>query len=126
MVIMYADKVTDSMQRTIDETNRRREKQMAYNSANNIVPTPLRKSKKDIIEQSAVIGKGSAKPYESEEELNIAADPVVAYMNKEQLQKALQKARKDMEKAAKELDFNEAARLRDEMYDLQKRIKEAY
>lgn len=124
-VIMYADKITDSMRRSIDETNRRREKQIAYNTANNIIPRQIIKSMTSIIGQTAVAsasGKAS-KAYIERQELSIAADPVVKYMSKEQLEKAVIQARKAMEKAAKELDFIEAARLRDEMFALQEMLK---
>ncbi|MCL2511361.1 MAG: UvrB/UvrC motif-containing protein, partial [Bacteroidales bacterium] len=124
-VVFYADKITDSMQRTIDETNRRREKQIKYNETHGITPTQIVKSVKNVLQQTAVIDKsGKGKPYlEYEEDAAaiIAADPVVAYMTKEQIQKALQKVRKEMEVAVKEMDFVEAARLRDEMFALQKK-----
>ncbi len=124
-VIMYADKITESMRRSIDETNRRREKQIAYNAANNIIPRQIVKSMTSIIGQTAVAsasGKAS-KAYIEQEALSIAADPVVKYMSKEQLEKAVIQARKAMEKAAKELDFIEAARMRDEMFALQEMLK---
>jgi excinuclease ABC subunit B len=122
---MYADKITESMRRSIDETNRRREKQIAYNAANNIIPRQIVKSMTSIIGQTAVAsasGKAS-KAYIEQEALSIAADPVVKYMSKEQLEKAVIQARKAMEKAAKELDFIEAARMRDEMFALQEMLK---
>lgn len=123
-VIMYADKITKSMQQTIDETNRRREKQMAYNIANNITPTPLHKTREQIIAQSKVIGKidpyKEAKPYIEPVGLNIAADPVISYMSVDQLKKNIQLLRKQMEAAAKEMDFKEAARFRDEMQAMEK------
>jgi len=124
-VIMYADKITDSMRRSIDETNRRREKQIAYNTANNIIPRQIIKSMTSIIGQTAVASASgkTSKAYIEQEELSIAADPVVKYMSKEQLEKAVIQARKAMEKAAKELDFIEAARLRDEMFALQEILK---
>jgi excinuclease ABC subunit B len=122
-VIMYADVITDSMQRTIDETNRRREKQIAYNVAHGMTPQPLKKSIETILMQTAVAGsKQEAKPYIEKEEISLAADPVVQYMSKDQLEKAIEKTKKSMEKAAKELDFIEAARLRDEMYELKKQL----
>ncbi len=122
-VIMYADKITDSMKRTIDETERRRKKQIAYNFDNGLVPTALNKSKASIMGQTTVIvdAKGNlARPYVENEEINYAADPVVQYMSKEELQKAITKTRKAMDAAAKAFDFVEAARLRDEMFGLEK------
>jgi excinuclease ABC subunit B len=122
-VIMYADKVTDSMKRTIDETERRRKKQIAYNLEHGLVPTSLNKSKASILGASTVVvdAKGNlARPYIESEQINYAADPVVQYMSKEELQKAINKTRKAMEAAAKEFDFAEAARLRDEMFALEK------
>jgi len=122
-VIMYADKMTDSMKRTIDETERRRQKQIAYNIEHNAVPTALNKSKASIMGQTAVVvdAKGNlARPYVEQEQISYAADPVVQYMSKEQLQKAIHKTRKAMEMAAKEFDFAEASRLRDEMFALEK------
>ncbi|MCZ2139787.1 MAG: excinuclease ABC subunit UvrB [Bacteroidia bacterium] len=125
-VIMYADKITDSMKRTIDETNRRREKQIAYNLANGITPKTVIKNKDEILKQTSVadiLGK-TEHYYIEPEEADVAADPVVQYMTKDQLNKAIAETEKRMKKAAKELDFMEAARLRDEMYALQKRITE--
>lgn len=126
-VIMYADKMTDSMQRTIDETNRRREKQMAYNTLHGIVPKTVRKNKDEILKQTSVAdaktGSSDQYFYVEPEEINIAADPVVQYMSKEQLQKVIDETQKRMLKAAKEMDFMEAARLRDEMFALQKQLE---
>ena len=121
-VIMYADKITNSMQRTIDETNRRREKQLLYNQKHNITPTPIKKSTESILGQTAVADskKTKQKSYIENESTSIAADPVVRYMSKDQLQKAIKKHKKSIEKAAKELDFIEASQLRDELYELQK------
>ncbi len=122
-VIMYADKITGSMQRTIDETERRRKKQIAYNFDHGLVPTALNKTKASIMGQTTVIvdAKGElARPYIESEEINYAADPVVQYMSKEELQKAINRTRKAMDAAAKEFDFAEAARLRDEMFALEK------
>ena len=125
-VIMYADKMTGSMQRTIDETERRRQIQISYNISNNIIPTALNKSKESILGQTAVVvdskGKLSRK-YVENKKTNYAADPVVQYMNKEELQKAISKTRKLMDIAAKAFDFLEAARLRDEMFALEKMLK---
>jgi excinuclease ABC subunit B len=124
---MYADKITASMKRTIDETERRRQKQIAYNIANNLVPTALNKSRASIMGQTTVIvdSKGNlARPYIENEQINYAADPVVQYMTKDELQKAINKTRKAMEVAAKAFDFAEAARLRDEMFALEKIFSE--
>ena len=118
-VIMYADKITVSMQQTIDETARRRAKQMAYNQKNNIVPQALNKTKEGIYRQSAVAGIRN-NVYVEKEEIDIAADPVVQYMSSEALSKAIAAARKNMENAAKELDFITAARFRDELFQLEK------
>jgi excinuclease ABC subunit B len=124
-VIMYADKITDSMDRTISETNRRREKQMQYNIEHNITPTQITKSHDSIFaKRSGGEGTASSRAYVENESMNLAADPVVQYMSKEQLQKSIAQTRKNMEKAAKELDFMEAARLRDELFALEKLLKE--
>lgn len=118
-VIMYADKITGSMQRTIDETNRRREKQLAYNEANNITPTQIKKAFKSILggekEQKTTYYAGPT--YTS-----VAADPIVKYMDNKALEKAILQTRKKMEEAASKLDFIEAAKLRDEMFELEKML----
>ena len=115
-VIMYADQITESMQMAIDETNRRRKVQMDYNLANNITPKTVLKSKDSILGQTKVAdSKKSVKQYYIEdEEKSLAADPVTAYLSKDELTKLADRTRKAMEKAAKELEFMEAARLRDE------------
>lgn len=125
-VIMYADKVTQSMQESIDETNRRRSIQMAYNEKHGIVPKTVRKSKEAIMSQTSVAdSKKNKKNYYAEsEEHSVAADPVVAYMGKPALEKMITKTQKSMEKAAKELDFIEAARLRDELNELKSLLEE--
>ena len=121
-VIMYADKITDSMQIAIDETNRRRLMQMDYNKEHGIVPRGLRKSKEAILDQTSVADskKGQKKYYTEPTEQSLAADPVVAYMDTEGLDKMIKETQRKMEKAAKELDFIEAARYRDEMQELKK------
>ncbi|HNX56566.1 MAG TPA: excinuclease ABC subunit UvrB, partial [Prolixibacteraceae bacterium] len=122
MVIMYADKITDSMQRTIDSTNYRREKQLKYNEENNITPTAIVKATREIVGYGSSGSKGKA--YSEAETTNLAADPVVQYMSVPALEKAIAKLKKEMEAAAKELDFYEAARLRDEMFKFQEILKE--
>ena len=125
MVIMYADKVTNSMKQAIDETNRRRSIQTQYNKEHGITPVSVKKDKSEILRQTGVADKKKgAKKYYIEEEQSIAADPVVSYMSKEQLQKLANETRRKMEKAAKDLDFMEAAKLRDELLEVEKLIKE--
>jgi len=125
LVIMYADTVTDSMQNAIDETNRRRSIQMAYNEEHGITPITIAKSKDAILQQTNVADrKQKNQKYYIEEEQSVAADPVVAYMDKPALQKMIDKTQKGMEKAAKELNFMEAAKLRDELIELQDLLKE--
>ena len=125
-VIMYADTITGSMQTAIDETTRRRARQVLYNEEHGIVPETVKKSKEAIMEQTKVAdSKKTAKQYYVEDDQpSVAADPVVAYMDMEGLEKMIRQTQKDMENAAKELDFIEAARLRDELFDLQKLMKE--
>jgi excinuclease ABC subunit B len=123
MVIMYADRVTDSMQRTIDETNRRRAIQEQYNVEHGITPTQIIKSIKHNLKKANVPLEDDA-AYNYDTTKSIAADPVIAYMSHDQLEKTIAKVKKDMEKAAKQLDFIEAARLRDEMFVLKQKLKE--
>jgi excinuclease ABC subunit B len=125
-VIMYADKITESMQLAIDETNRRREVQIIYNKANGITPKTIVRSKESILGQTKVAdSKKSTKNYYVEnEEASLAADPVVAYLGKDELQKMADRTKKSMEKAAKELEFMEAAKLRDEYMAILKMIEE--
>lgn len=116
-VIMYADKITESMRRTIDETNRRREKQLAYNEKHCITPKQIVKASSNILREVRNI-TGHARAYVEPEKPDIAADPVVKYMNRDALQKAIDNVKKKMEEAASRLEFIEAARYRDEMQAL--------
>jgi excinuclease ABC subunit B len=120
-VIMYADKITDSMQRTIYETERRREKQMKYNEEHGITPSPVAKVNRLMLTTENI--KKDRHIYVEPEKSDIAADPVVKYMSKKDLEKAVAEARKRMEKAAKELKFKDAAMFRDEMYSLMKLLE---
>lgn len=124
-VIMYADKITESMQMAIDETNRRRKIQIDYNLEHGITPKTVIKSKDSILGQTKVADskKSTKRYYIEEEEKSLAADPVVAYLSKEELGKMADRTRKAMEKAAKELEFMEAARLRDEYQAILKLIE---
>ena len=123
-VIMYADRITNSMQRTIDETLRRRAIQEEYNTEHGIVPTQIKRSNESIMKQTKVANKeGKEKIYDIRVEQAMAADPVFDYMSKDQLQKSIKKIKSDMEAAAKQLDFIEAARLRDEMFVLENKLK---
>ncbi|MCX6267141.1 MAG: excinuclease ABC subunit UvrB [Bacteroidetes bacterium] len=124
-VIMYADKITESMKRMMAETNRRREKQIAYNTKNNITPTQIVKSTRDIMGQTAVAdgNKPQPVPYYETENTDVAADPLIQYLSKEKLQKLVTRTRKSMEAAVKSLDFMEAARLRDELKAIQDLIE---
>lgn len=129
LVIFYADKMTESMQRTIDETNRRREKQVAFNIEHNITPTTIKKSTEQIFAQGSVLdvkGYDPSNPYSlapDGELVNVAAEEQAVYATIPQLEKAIGKVKKDMTKAAKDMDFMEAARLRDEMFRMQKELE---
>lgn len=124
-VLMYADRITGSMQKAIEETNRRRGIQMAYNEEHGIIPKTIFKSREAIMEQTSVAdSKGGTKRYYVEpEDIRIAADPVVQYMAKPQLEKLIAETQRKMEAAAKDLDFLEAARYRDELLQLREKLK---
>lgn len=119
MVIMYGDKITDSMQRTIDETARRRKIQEDYNKEHGQVPTALNKSTEKIMKSTQVADGDEEVEYTTSTSNALAADPVVQYMSEDQIEKTIKHTRKQMEKAAKDLDFIEAARLRDELFALE-------
>ncbi|HEY6504691.1 MAG TPA: excinuclease ABC subunit UvrB [Chitinophagaceae bacterium] len=129
LVIFYADKMTESMQKTIDETNRRREKQVAFNIEHGITPRTIIKSTKEVFAQTSVLdikGYDPANPYAiapDEEIVTVAAEEQAEYKTIPQVEKAVSKIKKEMEKAARDLDFMEAARLRDEMFLLQKQLE---
>jgi excinuclease ABC subunit B len=126
-VIMYADRITDSMKLTMEETERRRKKQIDYNFKHNI--TPVQAGRKQLLQPTmsgteVTIDGKLVRVYVEPETLDVAADPVVQYMNKDELKKQIAKAKSAMLRAAKEMNFNEAARLRDEMYSLEKMLGE--
>ncbi|WP_276479461.1 excinuclease ABC subunit UvrB [Paraflavitalea pollutisoli] len=130
LVIFYADTMTESMQRTIDETTRRREKQVAYNVEHNITPRTVTKSKEQVFAQTSVLdikGYDTNSPYaiQPDEGLvtHIAAESAAEYQTIPQMEKAIAKTKKDMEKAARDLDFMEAAKLRDSMFEMQKKLE---
>ncbi len=126
LVIFYADKMTDSMQKTIDETDRRREKQIAYNIEHNITPKTIIKSKDQVFAQTSVLeikGYDPNSPYAVNDVVTVAAENNSDYQTIPQMQKAISRIKKEMEKAARDLDFMEAARLRDEMFGMQKRLE---
>ena len=126
-VIFYADKVTESMQKTIDETNRRRSVQIEFNEKHNIIPTTISKTKEEIINQKSILdirGK-KTRAYVEPEEPSIAADPIVNYMSKDQLNRLIIETEAKMKKAAKDLDFITAAQHRDELFALKKKYKAA-
>ncbi|MDO3626803.1 excinuclease ABC subunit UvrB [Mucilaginibacter sp. BT774] len=127
-VIMYADKITDSMQITMDETNRRREKQISYNTEHGITPKTVGKSRESILEQTSVMDfvGGVQKAYVEADSVSLAADPIVQYMTKPDLKKAIENTKKEMVAAAKDMDFLLAAKLRDEMFALEKMMEERF
>lgn len=129
LVIFYADKITDSMRNTIEETNRRRSVQIAYNEANGITPTTVTKTREQILATRSILdirGTEPTKYYVEKEEVNLAAEPVVAYATRSQLEKMIAESESNMKKAAKDLDFITAAQFRDEMLALKKMLRERF
>ncbi len=128
MVIFYADKTTDSMRRTIDETNRRRSIQIAYNEANGITPLTIVRTREEILASSSILDIRGKKlnAYVEPEELSLAADPVTDYFSREQFEKMITQTEKKMKEAAKDLDFMMAAQFRDEVIALKKKYKDRY
>lgn len=126
-VIMYADKITESMRQTIDETNRRRAKQLAYNEEHGITPKQIKRAHNNVLLEKTESESSASKPKaytDAPEQMYAAADPIVQYMSKEQLQKSINRTRKLMQEAAKKLDFIEAAQYRDELLRLEDVLKE--
>jgi excinuclease ABC subunit B len=126
LVIFYADNITESMKRTMDETSRRREKQMRYNEENGITPTQIKKEITNALalERKEKEEKRGAKRYYNEEtQQAIACDPIVEYMSAEQLKKSIERTRRLMQEAADKMEFIEAAQYRDEMFKLQELLK---
>ncbi len=127
-VIFYADKITPSMQKTIDESSRRRAIQIAYNTAHGITPKTVHKSKEEILKQSSVLDSKKYLDELSDDSnvLAVAADPVVQYMSRDQLLKAIDEAKQNMQQAVKSQDFLTAAQFRDEMFALKELLKEKF
>jgi len=129
LVIMYADRITASMQMTIDETSRRREKQIIYNTEHGVTPTTIFKTREEIMKSSSVLEIRKPEPQayiEMEDDLSMVAEPIVSHMTAEQLHKAIDNTRKQMLQAAKDTDFLSAAKFRDEMQQMQKMLKEKF
>jgi excinuclease ABC subunit B len=128
LVIFYADKITDSMRKTMDETTRRRVIQMEYNEKHGITPRTVKKSKEEIFQSRSILDIRGGRPtmYVEPENYSLAADPIIEYANREQLEKMINEVEKKMKAASKELDFITAAQYRDEMLSLKKKMKEKY
>ncbi|MCO6475773.1 MAG: excinuclease ABC subunit UvrB [Phaeodactylibacter sp.] len=126
LVIFYADKVTEAMQNTIDETNRRRSIQMAYNEEHGIVPETVRRTREEILSKQSILDIRGVKEraYVEPDEPSLAADPVMGYLSREQIERMMSETEEKMKKAAKELDFISAAQYRDELFALKKKLRE--
>ena len=129
LVIFYADVITQSMQKTINETNRRREKQIAYNIEHNITPKTIHRTKEEILQRASILDirqttetKTEKKYREHEETMTTAAEEQTAYLTVAQIEKKIALLKKAMQRASQQMDFMEAARLRDEMYKWQERL----
>jgi len=122
LVIMYADKITKSMQKTMDETDRKRIKQISYNTEHGITPQGLNKSTNQILKQTKVANEAYKMETMIDEQANMAADPIIKYMSKPEIEKLIKETERKMKKASKDEDFMEAARLRDEMMELSKMV----
>jgi excinuclease ABC subunit B len=126
LVVFYADKITDSMQKTIDETNRRRSIQQAYNLEHGITPQTIFSSREQILGRKSIldIREGGNRAYIEAPEPSLAADPVLAYLNRDQIEVMIKETENKMKAAAKELDFITAAHYRDEMLALKKKVRD--
>lgn len=129
LVIFYADCITKSMQRTIDETNRRREKQIAYNIEHQITPKTIMRSKDEILKRASILDirqkpetKEERKYKEAAEKIELAAEPNEKYLSPKEIEKKIAQLKKAMQRASQQMDFMEAARLRDEMFKWQERL----
>ncbi|MFM2266850.1 MAG: hypothetical protein RL757_291, partial [Bacteroidota bacterium] len=129
LVLFYADKITNSMQRTIDETNRRRSIQIEYNTVNGITPRTVSRTREEIINASSILDiRGKQQRMDSDEltQLKSTGDPIIEQMNAPQLEKLLTQTEKKMKEAAKDLDFISAAQYRDEMLGIKRKLKEKF
>jgi len=125
LVIFYADKITDSMQITIDETNRRRSIQEAYNEKHGITPKTISATREQIMAKGSILDiRGGKKAYIEPDEPSIAADPIIEYLSRDKVEKMIAETERKMKKAAKELDFISAASYRDELFALRKKLKD--
>ena len=123
-VIMYADKITKSIAKTIEETNRRREIQEKYNLENNIVPTQIYKTTENVL--ALKNSDDEALVYEVDNQVSISEDPVIKHMNRDELESSIKRVKSQMEREAKKENFIEAAHLRDELFSLKKILLEKF